>query len=108
MKVITICGSVTRSPKSYWDVHAQKLTLEGHIVLTVNVWGLRDWLHNDPEGQEAKKTLDRVHKAKIKMSDEVHVLMERGYLGDSTGSEIDYAESLGVPVWYVENGEILE
>ena len=100
MKVITLCGSVTKTPKPVWDKLAQALTLQGHVVMMVNVWGIRDYLHNDPKGQKEKKMLDDIHKKKISMSDLVYVLTLRDYIGESTSSEIAFAEQLNIPIIY--------
>lgn len=100
MAVITLCGSVTKTPKPVWDKLAQALTLQGHIVLMVNVWGIRDYLHNDPKGQEEKKLLDAIHKRKIAMSNMVYVLTLNDYVGESTQSEIDFAYQMMIPIKY--------
>ena len=97
MKTITICGSVTRTPKLYWDEYAQEQTLLGNLVFMANVWGLRDWLHSQ-EGEKKKELLDRIHKEKILKSDEVHVLRANGYIGSFTQSEIDFAIKHGKPI----------
>ena len=102
MTVITICGSITKTPKPYWDSYAQQLTLSGNMVFMVNVWNLRDWLHDDKTGKQYKEMLDRLHKLKIARSDEVHVLIKDGYIGNSTRSEIAFAESLKIPVKYID------
>ena len=46
--------------------------------------------------------LDLLHKAKIKMSDEIFVINKNRYIGDSTKSEIEYAKSLNIPIHYLE------
>ena len=102
MKIITLCGSVTKTPKPVWDSIAQWETLNGNIVLMVNVWGMRDYLHNDPDGKEKKRMLDVIHKRKIAISDEVQVIRLAGYIGDSTKSEIEFAQSLDVPINYID------
>lgn len=45
--------------------------------------------------------LDDMHKAKIDMSDAVYVINRNGYVGDSTLSEIEYANSTGKEVIYM-------
>ena len=44
--------------------------------------------------------MDELHKRKIDISDEVFVIDHEEYIGDSTRSEIEYAENLGVPIRY--------
>ena len=44
-----------------------------------------------------------MHKRKIDMADEIYVINVGGYIGDSTRSEIQYAEAHGKPVRYYED-----
>ncbi|MFD5108717.1 hypothetical protein [Streptomyces cinereoruber] len=54
-------------------------------------------LWSDPaEAQALKVRLDDLHRAKIRLADEVLVVGD--YIGDSTRAEIAYARSLGKPV----------
>ncbi|GJF33419.1 hypothetical protein KNE206_61190 [Kitasatospora sp. NE20-6] len=54
-------------------------------------------LRSDPVEAEALKVrLDDLHRAKIRLADEVLVVGD--YVGDSTRAEIAYARSLGKPV----------
>ena len=54
-------------------------------------------LSSDPAEAEALKVrLDKLHRAKIRLADEVLVVGD--YIGDSTRAEIAYARSLGKPV----------
>ena len=50
-----------------------------------------------------KICLDDMHKRKIDMADEIYVINVGGYIGDSTRSEIQYAEEHGKPVRYYQN-----
>ena len=52
---------------------------------------------------KTKEMLDDMHKRKIDMADEIFVINVNGYIGDSTKSEIAYAESTGKIVNYLEN-----
>lgn len=54
--------------------------------------------------------LDDMHKRKIDMADYIFVINKDNYIGESTRSEIEYAENTGKPVYYLEtpcclNGE---
>lgn len=49
---------------------------------------------------------DELHKRKIDICDEVFVLNVGGYIGESTQSEIDYANSIGKPIFYLEKKEL--
>ncbi len=54
-------------------------------------------LRSEPAKSEALKVrLDDLHRAKIRLADEVLVVGD--YIGDSTRTEITYARSLGKPV----------
>ena len=49
-----------------------------------------------------KEMLDDMHKRKIDMADEIFVINVGGYIGESTRSEIAYAEKTGKKVNYLE------
>ena len=49
-----------------------------------------------------KEMLDDMHKRKIDMADEIFVINVGGYIGESTRSEIAYAEKNGKKVNYLE------
>ena len=105
-KVITLCGS-TRFKDEF--IKAQKdLTLKGNIVISVGLFGHSGdsevWENMD-EGTltKTKEMLDDMHKRKIDMADEIFVINVDGYIGDSTKSEIKYAEETGKTVNYLEN-----
>jgi hypothetical protein len=51
---------------------------------------------------QEKIDLDRLHKRKIELADEVLILNVKGYIGESTSSEIAYAVRLGKPIRYLE------
>ena len=90
-KVITLCGS-TRFREEYME--AQKcLTLEGHIVISVGLFGHSGDSEVWDEG--VKEMLDEMHLSKIDMADEIFVVNPGGYVGKSTSREIAYALSQG-------------
>lgn len=104
-KVITLCGS-TRFKDEF--MKAQKeLTLKGNIVISVGLFGHSGdsevWESMD-EGTltKTKEMLDDMHKRKIDMADEIFVINVGGYIGESTKSEIKYAENTGKKVNYLE------
>lgn len=105
-KVITLCGS-TRFKDAFMEAQ-KRLTLEGNIVISVGLFGHSGdsevWENMD-EGTltETKKMLDDMHKRKIDMSDEIYVINVGGYIGESTRSEIAYAEKTGKMVRYLED-----
>ena len=88
---------------------AQKdLTLKGYIVISVGLYGHSGdsevWENMD-EGTltKTKEMLDDMHKRKIDMADEIFVVNVGGYIGDSTRSEIKYAQENGKLVRYLES-----
>ena len=104
-KVITLCGS-TRFKNQFMEVQKQ-LTLEGNIVISVGLFGHSGdnevWENMDEGTLTATKAmLDDMHKAKIDMADEIFVINVGGYIGDSTRSEIEYAQAHGKVVRYLE------
>lgn len=104
-KVITLCGS-TRFKDEF--MQAQKdLTLRGNIVISVGLFGHsgdNEVWENMDEGTltKTKEMLDDMHKRKIDMADEIFVINVGGYIGESTKSEIKYAEEHGKKVNYLE------
>ena len=109
-KVITLCGS-TRFKDQFMEMQ-KKLTLEGYIVISVGLFGHAGdqevWDGMD-EGtlSKTKEMLDDMHKRKIDMADEIYVINVGGYIGDSTRSEIQYAEEHGKTVRYYENTRMM-
>lgn len=105
-KVITLCGS-TRFKEQFMEAQ-KRLTLAGYIVISVGLFGHAGdqevWDGMD-EGtlSKTKEMLDDMHKRKIDMADEIYVINVGGYIGDSTRSEIQYAEAHGKAVRYYQD-----
>ena len=104
-KVITLCGS-TRFKDAFMEAQ-KRLTLEGNIVISVGLFGHsgdNEVWENMDEGTltRTKEMLDDMHKRKIDMADEIFVINVGGYIGESTRSEIAYAEAAGKAVRYLE------
>lgn len=97
-EVVCLCGS-TRFFTAFEEAN-YRLTLAGKIVLTVGC----DTKSDAGLGisSEQKRGLDELHKRKIDLADSILVLNVGGYVGDSTRSEIEYAESLGKQITYLE------
>ena len=105
-KVITLCGS-TRFKEEFMQVQ-KELTLKGNIVISVVLFGHsgdQEVWENMDEGTltKTKEMLDDMHKRKIDMADEIFVINVGGYIGESTKSEIKYAENTGKKVNYLES-----
>lgn len=106
--IVCLCGS-TRFYDSFQEAN-YTLTMAGEIVLSVGFYPHAKAEHGHGEGvghdSQEKVALDELHKRKIDLADYVLVLNVDGYIGDSTRSEIEYAESIGRPVAYLfENAE---
>lgn len=102
-EVVTICGSTKF--KKEWEKVVADLELQGKAVFSVGSFMHADNISFDPI---MKAMLDNLHKSKIAMSDRVFVINVGGYIGESTRGEIAYAESLNLPVEYLENKEDIE
>ena len=97
-KIITLCGSIKF--KDEFMRAQEKLTLEGNIVLTPNFFNN---IKKEDIEEKTKEMLDEIHKQKINMSDEIYVINVGGYIGESTKSEIEYAERKGKKISYLES-----
>ena len=105
-KVITLCGS-TRFKEQFMEAQ-KRLTLEGNIVISVGLFGHagdQEVWEGMAEGtlSKTKEMLDDMHKRKIDMADEIYVINVGGYIGDSTRSEIRYAEEHGKTIRYYQD-----
>ena len=97
-KVITLCGSTKF--KDEFNAEQKRLTLEGHIVITVGLYGHSG--DNEVWSDQTKEMLDDMHKRKIDMADEIFVINVGGYIGESTRSEIEYALEHNKAVKFLE------
>lgn len=95
-KVITLCGS-TKFKNEFIDVN-KWLTLTGNVVITCSIFAQVD---GDPITDDDKELLDKIHKSKIDLADDIFVIDVNEYIGNSTKSEIDYAISNGKGVRYL-------
>jgi hypothetical protein len=100
-KVITLCGS-TRFKDEFMEAQ-KRLSLAGNIVISVGLFG-----HSGDDevwADGVKEMLDDMHKRKIDMADGIYVINVGGYIGSSTRSEIEYAQSHGKTIEYLETGK---
>ena len=96
-KVITLCGSTKF--KDQFIAEQKRLTLQGYIVISVGLFG-----HSGDDevwSEDTKIMLDDMHKRKIDIADEIFVINVGGYIGESTKSEIEYANMTGKIVKYL-------
>ena len=97
-KVITLCGS-TKFKEQYLEAQ-KRLTLEGNVVISVGLLG-----HSGDDEVWTKGTkamLDDMQRCKIATADDICVIIVGGYIGESTRSEIAYANSQGIAIRYLE------
>lgn len=97
--VMTVCLCGSTRFKEHFEYWAAQLTTLSYIVLIPNVFLPKDRMVSI----ELKQTLDDIHKAKIAKSDYVVILNVNGYIGESTASEIAFAEELHKPIYYLED-----
>lgn len=102
--IVTLCGS-TRFKNEFVHQNLNE-TLAGKIVLSIGCDMKSDkeiFGHMTPDELNKIKTkLDELHKRKIDISDEVFILNVDGYIGDSTRSELEYAQSKGKNIRFLE------
>jgi hypothetical protein len=102
--IITLCGSNRFEP--WFHSWSLALGLSGHVPI-----GLCSYPSNrggviSPEvalGTEGKGILDETHKKKIDASDAIFVLNVFAYIGDSTMSEIKWAQKTGKKIFFLES-----
>ena len=99
--IITLCGS-TKFKDEYEQV-GKDLALQGHTVLSVNLFAHAD---NIELTTEQKIRLDNAHKQKISISDAIFVINKNQYIGESTYGEIDWAERLGKQIFFLEDIDV--
>lgn len=103
-QIVCLCGSsrfYDEYQRAYYD-----LTMRGQIVLSIGFYPHAKAEHGHGEGvghdSAEKVALDELHKRKIDLADWVYVLNVGGYIGESTRSEIEYAERLSKRVRYLK------
>lgn len=98
--IITLCGS-TKFKDEFFNVQ-KELSLKGYVVLSLGLFG-----HSgDSEAWSKKNVLDEIHKQKIDMSSSIFVIDVGGYIGESTKSEIEYAQNKGKKVYFYSNNDL--
>ncbi|MER6464387.1 hypothetical protein ACWC4D_09190 [Streptomyces sp. NPDC001288] len=95
-RIVVICGSI-RFLAEMNEADLRETTAGKIVVKPVGVVKSPREPCSDPVEAEALKVrLGDLHRAKIRLADEVLVVGD--YVGDSTRAEIAYARSLGRPV----------
>lgn len=98
-KIVCLCGSTRFTD----EMLVKQFLYRSRGILAIGWCAVPSSFHEGPhlgETMGVKEKLDTVHKRIIDICDEVFVLNLNGYIGESTRSEIEYAESIGKPVLY--------
>ncbi len=98
-EVVTLCGSIKF--KSDFIKVQKDLTLKGFIVISVGLFG--DSEDTELLSDSVITMLGDMHKRRIDLADSIFVINKGGYIGESTRSEIEYAEKNGKTVYYYES-----
>lgn len=93
-KIVTICGSM-RFKDKMMEI-SKELEIENKYVVIQCIYS------NDKFTEKEQQILSDLHYNKIKISDAIYVVNFNGYIGNSTGKEIEYAKRLGKEVMYLE------
>lgn len=108
-KIVVLCGS-----SKFCDIMAVCAWIleRDEQVIAMGLHLLPSWYAEDlPESHLAEHEgvaheMDELHKRKIDIADEIFVVNFNGYIGDSTRSEIEYAEQKRIPIRWFHNDDI--
>jgi len=96
-KIVALCGSMKFT--ALMQETAERLELEmGYVVLAPSPHVIS---HELTEAEKA--LLSELHLKKIDLADAIFVVNPGGYIGRSVRSEIEYAQSEGKEILYLEN-----
>lgn len=93
-KIVTICGSM-RFKDKMMEI-SKELEIKNKYVVIQCIYS------NDKFTEKEQQILSDLQYNKIKISDAIYVVNVNGYIGNSTGKEIEYAKRLGKEVMYLE------
>lgn len=106
-KVVVLCGSskfVDIMAVCAWFIERDEK------AITMGLHLLPHWYSKEPipdhlaEFEGVQKEMDALHKRKIDLADEIFVVNSKDYIGESTKSEIEYAQAKGIPIrWYTHD-----
>ena len=101
-RIVCLCGSsrfIERMAILGWNLEKEGAIVVGLHLLPSYYGPFED---HAAEYEGVAEHFDKLHLRKIDLADEVFVVNVGGYIGESTRREIDYAQSLGKPVKYLE------
>ncbi len=93
-KIVTICGSMKFKEKMI-EI-AKDLEIKDKYVVIQCIYS------NDKFSDNEQSILADLHYKKIDISDAIYVVNVDGYIGSSTGKEVEYAKKLGKEIMYLE------
>lgn len=107
-KIVALIGP-TQNTNAYIRAH-REFTLDGCIVVTVGGGILRSDQDLDghplPKGtalpDDTMAQFTELQHRRIELADEVYVVNQMGRIGEGTQADIEYAQSLGKPIRYLE------
>ena len=103
-KIICLCGSTRFTDEMLvmqWELTKLGIIVLSWCALPKRYFSGDDKAHiGDQEG--VKKIVETLHLCKIDLADEVFVINKNGYIGESTGREIEYAKANSKPIKYLE------
>ena len=107
-KIICLCGS-TRF-KELFERVARQLAFCG--IITFGIEGTYAQKETDDIAKRLilsnEKTLCKLHKRKIRLSNAIFVIDRDGYFGSHTASEIRLAKHLGKKVFFYSNNDLFK
>ena len=102
-EVVCICGStrfIQQMAVIGWTLEKEGAIVVGLHLLPDDYPGVQ--ADHQAEAEGVKERMDALHLKKIDLADRIFVVNIGGYIGESTSHEIEYAESQGKPVIYLE------
>lgn len=97
-KIVTICGSMKFKDKMI-EI-AKELEIKNKYIVIQCVYSDKEF------NKEEQQILADLHYKKIEISDAIYVINVDGYIGSSTGKEIEYAKKLGKEIMYLEENKV--
>ena len=97
-KIVTICGSMKFKDKMI-EI-AKELEIKNKYIVIQCVYSDKEF------NKEEQQILADLHYKKIEISDAIYVINVDGYIGCSTGKEIEYAKKLGKEIMYLEENKV--
>lgn len=98
-KTITLIGS-RKFIREFMEA-AGKFSLNGHIVHIPAIFHIPIGVELDNLTEYQHEILDNLHKKKMLQSDEIYVINPKGYIGEDTQKEIDFAKENNKRIKYL-------